>query len=135
MGLFEWLGESLNPGPVGGVDLGAEPLFWRPIKKGWAIFFMIIGFAVLGFFIWAIFKADSILWATQLVVFYLLIAYFITPRPDTSNVGWFGGLVNNPLRISDDANRLAVFLYLFLLPGKLIVFALQVAYTLLKNTR
>ncbi|MGZ3950463.1 MAG: hypothetical protein ACXVBZ_03665 [Flavisolibacter sp.] len=133
MGLFEWLGDAFNPGPVGDVDAGGQPLFEKSIKKGWAVFFMIIGFGVFGFFVWLILKSNSIYPSILLFIFYLLLAYFLTPRPDTSNVGFAGGLVNDPFRISDDANRLAVFFYLFLLPGKLIVFAMQTAYHLLKK--
>ncbi|MGZ3853171.1 MAG: hypothetical protein ACXVBX_10310, partial [Flavisolibacter sp.] len=110
-----------------------QPLFEKSLKKGWAVFFMIIGFGVFGFFVWIILKSNNIYPSILLFIFYLLLAYFLTPRPDTSNVGFAGGLVNDPFRISDDANRLAVFFYLFLLPGKLIVFAMQTAYHLLKK--
>jgi len=113
MGLFEWFGELFNPGPVGEVDASSQLLFEDGIKKGWAVFFMILGLAVFGFFIWLIFKADSILSSTLLFIFYLLLAFFLTPRPDTTNTGWFGGLINDPFRISDDANRLAAF-FLFI---------------------
>lgn len=133
MSLFEWLGEMFNPGPVGDVDAGGEPLFEKPLRRGWAILFMLIGFGIFGLFLWLIFKSNSIYPSILFFILYLLLAYFITPHPDTSNVGWAGGLINDPFRISDDANRLAVFFYLFLLPGKLIVFALQTAYRLLKN--
>lgn len=132
MSLFEWLGESFKPGPVGDVDAGHQPLFTNEIKKGWAIFFMIIGLGVFGFFLWLVFNSGKVLWSLAFFAAYLLLSYFITPRPDSSNMGWFGGLINNPFRISDDANRLLVFFYLFLLPGKLVVFALQTFYRLIK---
>ena len=132
MSLFEWLGESFKPGPVGDVDASHQPLFPNEIKKGWAIFFMIIGLGVFGFFLWLVFNSGTVLWSLAFFAAYLLLSYFITPRPDSSNMGWFGGLINNPFRISDDANRLLVFFYLFLLPGKLVVFALQTFYRLIK---
>jgi hypothetical protein len=132
MNLFEWLGESFNPGPVGDIDAGGQTLFDRGIKKGWAIFFMLIGLAVLGALLWFILSGENILWSLVFLVFYLLLSYLLTPRPESSNLGWLGGLINNPFRISDNINRFLVFFYLFLLPGKLMVFAIQPFYRLLK---
>jgi hypothetical protein len=58
-------------------------------------------------------------------VVYLLAGWFVRPKPDTSNLGWFGGLMNDPFRWSDDWNRFLVGLTLMLLPGYLL--ALPVA--------
>jgi hypothetical protein len=132
MSLFEWLGESFNPGPVGGIDTNRQPLFDRRTKKGWAIFFMLIGLAVLGALLWFILSGENMLWSLVFLAFYLLISYLLTPSPDSSNLGWLGGLINNPFRISDNINRFLVFFYLFLLPGKLMVFAIQTFYRLVK---
>jgi hypothetical protein len=44
-------------------------------------------------------------------------------RPDRSSPAWWGALIKNPFSMSGGANRLLVFFYLFLLPGKLIMFA------------
>lgn len=132
MNLFEWLGESFNPGPVGDINAAREPLFDRSIKKGWAVFFMVIGVSILGFFIWMVFTSESKWLNLGLLVFYLLICYFLTAKPDASNVGWLGGLINNPFRISDNINRFLLIFYLFLLPGKLMVFAIQSFYRLIK---
>ncbi len=49
---------------------------------------------------------------------YLLIAYFVLPEPDYGNMGWFGGLMDNPFRISDDLNRFLFFLRVLLIPGR-----------------
>jgi hypothetical protein len=132
MNLFEWFGKSFNPGPVGGVDTNRQPLFDGGIKKGWAIFFVIIGFGLLAFLLWLIFDAESKLLSLSFFAFYFLLCYFLTPNPDTSNIGFFGGLINHPFRISDNINRLLMFFYLFLLPGKLMVFAIQTFYRLIK---
>jgi hypothetical protein len=131
MNLFEWLGESFNPGPVGGITATREPLFDRSIKKGWAIFFMIIGAGILGLFIWMILTSQNKLLYLGLLILYLLVCYFLTPKPDGSNIGWLGGLINNPFRISDNINRFLLIFYLFLLPGKLMVFAIQTFYRLI----
>jgi hypothetical protein len=51
---------------------------------------------------------------------YLLAAYLIHPKPDTSNVGWLGGFIDHPFRYSDDINRALVFLLILLWPGRLV---------------
>jgi hypothetical protein len=124
MSLFEWLGESCYPGPVGDVDASRRPLFQNGLKRIWALLLMTLGLTILVFLVR--FSLHSGGWqGFALLGLYLVLAYFITPNPDTSNVGWMGGLVDHPFRISDDMNRFLVFFYLFLLPGKLVVFALQ----------
>jgi hypothetical protein len=56
--------------------------------------------------------------------FYLLLSYFLILEPDTNDLGWFGGLMNDPFRISDNVNRLLFFVSFALLPGRLISTAL-----------
>lgn len=55
---------------------------------------------------------------------YLMVAFLIQPEPDTSDMGWFGGLINNPFRITDNFNRFLLFLKIMLLPGRLIAQAI-----------
>jgi hypothetical protein len=54
------------------------------------------------------------------VVVYLIIAYYVHPRPDWDNLGWAGGIFDNPFRYSDDANRGLVFLLVVLSPGRFV---------------
>ena len=132
MSLFEWFGESFNPGPVGHIDVTGRPLFAKPVKRFWAIAVMFAGFAVLYFGALLILSFTHP-WVLCLgFVLYLLLCYFLTPVADSSNIGWAGGLINNPFRISDDINRFLIIFYLFLLPGKLVVFAFQTLYRLVK---
>ena len=49
---------------------------------------------------------------------YLMIAFFLRPRPNLDNVGWLGGLVDHPFRFSDDLNRGLGCLFVVLLPGR-----------------
>lgn len=51
-------------------------------------------------------------------VIYLVLGFFIQPQPNIDNMGWFGGLINNPFRITDNFNRFIFFLKLLLLPGR-----------------
>jgi hypothetical protein len=132
MALFEWLGEIFDPGPVGNIDSNATPLIQEGTKRIWVILSIIIGFGVLSYLIWAVFTSDSRLTFSAVLIIYLLISYVFTPNPDSSNMGWFGGLMNNPFRISDNFNRFLLFAYILMLPGKLIVFAIQALYKLIK---
>lgn len=132
MSLFEWLGESFHPGPVGTIDTNKQPLFENRPKKRWAIFFMLVGLALFVYCLWFIAQSGSKLSLLLFFLIYLCIAYLVTPKPDTRNVGWFGGLIDHPFRISDDLNRFMLFFYLLLLPGKLMLFGLQTFYRLIK---
>jgi uncharacterized membrane protein len=51
---------------------------------------------------------------------YLVAGYVIALRPDYDDVGWLGGLVNNPFRLTDNFNRWLVFLNAVLLPGRFV---------------
>ncbi|WP_266213722.1 hypothetical protein [Paraliomyxa miuraensis] len=59
-------------------------------------------------------------WTSGILLAYLLVAYFIRPRPDFDNIGWLGGLIDNPFRYSDDINRFLMFLMVVLLPGRFV---------------
>lgn len=63
-------------------------------------------------------------WGAIFIV-YCVIAFFVRPEPDTSNMGWLGGLIDNPFRISDDMNRTILFFKIALLPGLFIAESTQ----------
>lgn len=132
MSIFEWFGECFNPGPVGYIDAGKRSLLSKPLKRFWAIFFILVGLVLLYFLCWLTVSAGNTLLAWSVLVLYFIISYFLTPVPDNENLGWAGGLINDPFRISDNMNRFLVIFYLFLLPGKLVVFAFQTLYQLIK---
>jgi hypothetical protein len=107
MSLFEWLGESIDPGSVGEVRFGRGG---RPGRANWVI---IVRFVIAAVIVRAYFRATlemiDVSWAEGGVLLgfaavYLPLAYFIRPEPDLSNLGWFGGLIDNPFRYSDDIN-------------------------------
>lgn len=62
---------------------------------------------------------ESLLYIVGIVA-YSIAGYFVLPKPDYSNVGWLGGLIDNPFRVSDDFNRMLIFITVLLLPGRLI---------------
>ena len=49
---------------------------------------------------------------------YIIAGLNVHPSPDTSNLGWAGGLFNDPFRISDDINRSLLLFAVFLAPGR-----------------
>nr|WP_315024898.1 hypothetical protein [uncultured Aminipila sp.] len=66
------------------------------------------------------FHIKELLLFIVIMIVYSVAGYFIIPRPDYSNVGLLGGLINNPFRISDNINRMLVFILIILIPGRLI---------------
>ncbi len=65
---------------------------------------------------------DWRLYYLGIVPVYLFLSWAITPNPDMDDLGWFGGLMDNPFSFSDGYNRFLLFLGLLLLPGKLILY-------------
>ena len=121
MSLFEWLCEGRNPGPVGSIESGKFDIPERP--KWLIIVRFIISIAIIGGIYYLAnnhistitFKTFGI--TTGVLIVYCVISFFVRQAPDTSNMGWAGGLIDNPLRISDDLNRNLVFLKIVLMPG------------------
>jgi hypothetical protein len=124
MSLFEWLGESFNPGPVGSVDFGGRsrgnrPRVWVLVCFGLAV--MLLGlwiYFVLG--VWEVWSAAGLVRIALGTVLYLLLGYIAHPKPDHSNIGWMGGMFDNPFRYSDDINRFLIFMTALFLPGRFV---------------
>ncbi|MBP7264706.1 MAG: hypothetical protein KBB32_11040 [Spirochaetia bacterium] len=51
---------------------------------------------------------------------YLVASYFIKAKPNTSDLGMLGGLVDHPFKYTDDVNRALLFLKIALAPGKFV---------------
>lgn len=123
--LFEWLGERINPGPVGQLS---EHKNERTRTRLSAILTGLLAllFAALPlYFFYRYGHSGRGLWAEVFFIFsievlYLGIAYVLKPEPDTSNLGWFGGMMDHPFLISDDYNRFLMILAVLLFPGRLI---------------
>jgi hypothetical protein len=108
-GLFELIGESLDPGDVGGIECGAPEVQRRSST------------VVLLHFIFAAF------WLVFLAV-YLIAAHYLSPLPDYDNLGWFGGIIDNPFRYSDDLNWMLITLKVILWPGNIVTVGLRDGY-------
>ncbi|MGM0452789.1 MAG: hypothetical protein ACQERN_06470 [Thermodesulfobacteriota bacterium] len=66
------------------------------------------------------------------MVYVLICATFNRPEVDFHNMGWFGGLVDNPFSFSDDINRTKFKVMLLMIPGKIIVTTLAATYRLIR---
>ena len=69
-------------------------------------------------------SASGLVIGVAVSLVYLAIAAAYRPEPDTSDLGWLGGLVDNPFRFSDNINRFLLFLLIVLWPGRLVADAL-----------
>lgn len=124
MGIFEIIGELINPGPVGKVDLSDNDYNIRqkliPIR--FVVSLIIIGLIEYLLIFQTNCDSDSayILQINIALVIYLLISLFINVKPDYDNLGWVPFLINNPFRFSDNINRFLMILNLLLTPGKFI---------------
>ncbi|MGM0567539.1 MAG: hypothetical protein ACQESX_12335 [Bacteroidota bacterium] len=68
-----------------------------------------------------------------MAVYIGICGFFQPPDVDWNDMGWFGGLVNNPFSYSDDINRLKFWFFLLMIPGKIIVATITVTYRLIRT--
>jgi hypothetical protein len=133
MRLFDWLGQAFKPGPIGHIYTNAQPFLPAGVKRIWIILFFILGLSILALLIWLGFQAEDKITAFASIIAYLLVSHYITPKPEMTNMGWLGGLINNPFRVSDNYNRWLFFFSAVLIPGKLVIFAIEAVLKLAKN--
>lgn len=137
MSLLEWLGESRNPGPVGDVHLTPPPPEGGPPAR--IVVRALVALALLAAVTW--YAIDDALevggtpLAPALLVAYLALSAFVSPEPDADNIGYARGLVDDPFRWSDDANRTLLFLAVALAPGRFVIGALLDAVRLARGRR
>jgi len=122
MSFFEWLGESYDPGAPGVTEFGPRQR-GKPSRLS-VLVRAFISLLLLGGIAFVMHQKMGIrefhLYRNTLVAvgFYSLVAYHVHPEPDTSNMGWLGGLIDHPFRYTDDANRFLLFLLILLFPGR-----------------
>jgi len=61
---------------------------------------------------------QAVLITAGLMLVYTGIAFFIRPEPNTDNMGWGGGMMNDPFQCSDNVNRILWRLHCLLGPGR-----------------
>ncbi len=138
MSIFEWMGESVNPGSWGSMEShdGREEAR-RQRTRGSVLVGGLVSLALLlapiGF-VFANGGTDTVKFAGMVAggeLLYLCVGYLLRPAPDTSNLGWFGGLMDDPFRASDDWNRFLLYLKILLLPGRLLAVGVMDMATML----
>jgi hypothetical protein len=133
MGLLEWVFESSDPDPVGKAGINSPDPDEPPRK--WLIWITV----VIGLFLacaglyWVFYDlayagAGHVLTKLCCLALYIVLSHFINAAPDTRNLGWLGGVVDNPFRISDDFNRWLLFVQIILLPGKLVAYSVVISW-------
>lgn len=121
MSLLEFLGETIQPGKTGTIDVNKgkkEKGIGVLILKTILSIVIVVGLYYLIF--GKSFQIKEFLAFAFVIVIYSIISYFVLPKPEYSNLGWFGGLIDNPFKISDDVNRMLIFIRVLLIPGRLI---------------
>lgn len=123
MSLFEIIGESVDPGTTGSLETGKPP--HEPRSRLAVIVRGIVALGVVGTVFVMTALVDPLTPGRVTIVAcvmaaYLLLAYFVRPQPDYDNLGWAGGIFDNPLRYSDDINRFLVLVMVVLWPGRFV---------------
>src|SRR5262245_20860252 len=95
--------------------LGVGGHFYRQRRPAWLVMLKLAG--VMGMVaVWFPIAMPSLLewnfplWqaigiATAIMLVYTVIAFFLRPEPNTDNLGWGGGMMNDPFQTSDNVNR------------------------------
>jgi hypothetical protein len=115
----------LDDGDYGHVELGGGP---APPDPKYTLLKVAFAAVIVGGAAWLAVKNQVPMTDPRVLgglAAYLLVAWLIRPQPDTSNLGWLGGLVNNPFRVSDDWNRFLLFVAIVLGPGRVVTEALE----------
>jgi hypothetical protein len=61
---------------------------------------------------------QAVLITAGMMAVYSVIAFYLRPEPNTDNMGWGGGLMNDPFQTSDNVNRFLFKLSCCLAPGR-----------------
>jgi len=122
MSLLEFLGEIFVPGDIASLEYD-EPAKYRP--RNYLI--LILGIISLGILITSLVLIiihtkliSNLILYFSLIALYLLIAYRFKMNIPMRNIGLFGTPINNPFRISDNINRIALIIEFLFVPGKII---------------
>jgi hypothetical protein len=137
MSLFEILGEGDDPGDIGSVrarlpeaEGGSVGAVVRRALLAVAIVAVAGTLAVR-----AARGTDATLLPLGLLVGYLVVSALVSPEPDGDNLGMAGGLVDHPMRMSDDLNRGLLYLAVLVAPGRWVVGALIEGVQLARGKR
>jgi hypothetical protein len=138
MTFLELWGEEVDPGQIGSVGVGQEHEACRSPTLVWLRLMAVVSILLLLWYLsireipWPLWQASAAVIGGTLI--YVAVAYLFRPDPDMGNLGWCGGLMDNPVRWSDDANRFLLALAIFLGPGRFVAESIFDAVTMLSPT-
>lgn len=126
--MFSWheiVGERSDPKEAGKVRLNTfyetqkKPLWLIVLKLLGLVAMVTVGFALLLPLIplplW-----QSIALAGGAILIYVGVAFFIRPEPNADNMGFLGGMINDPTHYSDNLNRALWNAHCLLGPGRFV---------------
>ena len=122
---MEWALEEYNPGARGTLDTEVKGPSQRPGPLRFFLFlisFTIIGAGIFAIFYFIRFSTVCAIFLVMLWIGYFVLALFLRPKPNYENMGWAGGLIDNPFRYSDDINRSLFWANIYLYPGRILAF-------------
>jgi hypothetical protein len=108
--------------PFDPVSPDEEPAGLPPDPNWLAI---IMGLLIAGAGGWALFRnGEETLLKLGLLSVYLALSSINLPEPDYSDMGWLGGMMDDPFRLSDNRNRTIVMVNTLFLPGRLVTYTI-----------
>jgi hypothetical protein len=124
---WEIFGESTDPQPMGSIGASSQ---YSQQKRPALVLLKFLGAAILvtvGYAMTVPFLPmlplplwQSVMLVTGAMLVYVGVAFFLRPEPNGDNMGWCGGMVDDPFHYSDDVNRLLFGLQMLLGPGRFV---------------
>ena len=123
--ITELRGQSHLLDKHGEVEIVTE--YYTRKKPAWLVFVKLLGVAAMVAVGYGIGLPTAMqylpLWqavaaVAGVMLVYIGIAFFFRPDPNTDNMGWLGGGMNDPTQYSDNINRLLWKLHCILGPGR-----------------
>lgn len=124
MSLYEYWYEQYDPQPVGSVDVNTEHVAQTNptvvFFKLFAATLITAGMFWLPYHFLPLQGWHSVAVSAGIVLLYIGIAFFFIPHPNSDNLGWMGGIMDDPFHYSDDWNRSLLFWRGALGPGRFV---------------
>jgi len=124
MSFYEYWCEQYDPQPVGSIEVNTEHVAQ---KSEIVVFFKLFAATLMMAFLFGVpfyflplTGWQSVVVAAGIALIYVGLAFFFVPEPNTDNMGWLGGMINDPFHYSDDWNRSLSFYHGVLAPGRFI---------------